>query len=190
MILEKNNPKTLTTLISLMHEGKAAVVPCDTIYGLSAIYGKGENVLRKIKERDKIKSFLILATAEQVKDLCTDIPDEIAKLWPCNLTTVLKLKSGGTIAVRVPDDEFLQNFLSKLGSPVYSTSVNISGTPSLLDFSSIQKAFEDKVSLLVKAGEIQGTTPSTIIDATQRPFKLLRQGSFDATSIIEKSEKR
>lgn len=184
MIVEKNNPQAIQMITTSMLEGKASIIPCDTIYGLSALYLKGEKTLIDLKGRDASKHFLVLATANQARELCRDIPEEIENLWPCPLTTILTLKTGGTIGVRVPDDSFLQDLLSQIGSPIYSTSVNQSGKPSLLDFESIFSEFGDKVDLVVKGPDVQGTTASTIIDATKRPFTLIRQGQFDASFLL------
>lgn len=187
MILSKTNPQTIRIITTSMLEGKACVLPCDTIYGLSALYIKGEQTLINLKGRDASKHFLILATAKQADMLCCDIPQEVKKLWPCPLTTILKLKTGGTIGVRVPDDPFLQQLLEALGTPVYSTSVNISGKPSLTDFNAICNEFAGKVDLFVKGAEEQGTTASTIVDVTSKPYRILRQGLFDASHLIESS---
>ena len=54
----------------------------------------------------------------------------------------------------------------------------------MLDFDSIVKRFGDKVDVLVKGLDVQGTTASTLIDATVKPFKLIRQGAYDASSLI------
>ena len=178
LILNKDNPETIPTLVEILKEGGTAVLPCDTIYGLSAIYGAGEGALRALKGRSETKPFLVIATMDQAKELIPEIPQEILDAWPAPLTAVLNTADGGTLAVRVPDDTFLQRVLFRLGSPLYSTSVNISGEPSLLDFRSIRNRFESYVDVIVRGMEIQGTTPSTLVDATSRPFRVLRQGSF------------
>lgn len=187
MILSKTNPQTIRIITSSMLEGKASVIPCDTIYGLCALYIEGENILINLKGRDASKHFLILATAKQADILCSDIPEEVKKLWPCPLTTILKLKTGGTIGVRVPDDPFLQELLETLGKPIYSTSVNMSGKPSLTDFNSICREFSEKVDIIVQGPETQGTTASTIVDVTSKPYKVLRQGLYDASELIQSS---
>ena len=101
------------------------------------------------------------------------------------MTVILPYIGGGTIGIRVPDDAFLLSVLDCVGSPIYSTSVNISGEPSLLDFDSIVKRFGDKVDVIVKGLDVQGTTASTLIDATVKPYKLIRQGVYDASSLID-----
>lgn len=184
MILNKTNPETLQTLTTLMAEGAVAVLPCDTIYGLCAIYGLGEKPLKEIKGRDADKPFLILATKEQATNLATDIPQEVLDSWPAPFTAILNTKEGGTIGIRVPDDPFLQKLLRALDSPIYSTSVNMSGEPTLVSFSNICNRFEALVDCLVRGPEIQGEVASTIIDVSKKPFKVLRQGLYNAEKLI------
>lgn len=186
MILDRNDAGTIGELSEILRRGGTAVIPCDTIYGLSSLYTFGEKALRDLKGRSDSKPFLVLATVDQAGELACDIPNEIIDAWPAPLTAVLKARKGGTIAVRVPDDAFLQALLAHLGCPFFSTSVNISGEPSLLDFNSIRERFEESVDVIVKGPDSQGTVPSTLIDATEKPFRILRNGAYDASALIEK----
>ena len=186
MILNKKDFDTVERVATILLNGGTAVIPCDTIYGLSAVFLKGEATLKALKGRDANKPFLVLATLDQARSLCPSIPSSIINAWPAPLTVILPYVAGGTIGIRVPDDAFLLSILEKVGSPIYSTSVNISGEPSLLDFDSIVKRFGDKVDVLVKGLDVQGTTASTLIDATVVPFKLIRQGAYDASSLINR----
>ena len=185
MILNKKNPETLDTISSIIRDGGVAILPCDTIYGLCAAYGIGEKPLMEIKGRERNKAFLVLATLEQAKMLCTDIPEDILASWPAALTVILNAKDGGTIAVRVPNDSFLQSVLNQTGCPIYSTSVNISGEQSLTSFSAICRRFESLVDVVVRGDENQGRVPSTLIDATIKPYRLVRQGLYDANALLK-----
>ena len=185
MILNKKNPETLGTISTIIRDGGVAILPCDTIYGLCAAYGIGEKPLMEIKGRDKNKAFLVLATIDQAKALCPVIPEDILESWPAALTVILNRREGGTIAVRVPNDSFLQELLSEVGCPIYSTSVNMAGEQSLTSLSAICKRFEALVDVVVRGDETQGAVPSTLIDATVKPYRLVRQGLYDATALIK-----
>lgn len=187
MIINKNDKNSEELICKILKQGDVAVLPCDTVYSLSSVYLKGEKKLKEVKERDANKPFLILATVEQVKKLCIEIPDSVLNTWPAPLTVILKQSSGHTLAVRVPDDKFILNLLNKLNSPIYSTSVNMSGEPFISSFNEIVSKFEKKVSLIVKGKEITDSLPSTLIDATCKPFKIIRQGSFNAETLIKES---
>ena len=77
MILNKSNPESIATASELLKNGSVCVLPCDTIYGLCAMYPIGEKALKEIKGRDANKPFLILATIKQAESLCVEIPSDI-----------------------------------------------------------------------------------------------------------------
>ncbi len=185
MVLNKNNPETIKKISNVILGGGVGVLPCDTIYGLCSLVGIGEKPLRYVKKRPDFKPFLLICTMDQVREIARDgIPADIESIWPAPLTVILNNKSGIPTAMRVPDDPFLQKLLTTIGSPLYSTSVNTSGEPTLLNFSEIRQRFECSVDFLVKGTESQGLVPSTLIDATCYPYKLLRQGAFDVSKLF------
>jgi len=183
LYIEQEN--TFNRTIELLNDNDVLVLPCDTIYGLCAKMGEAEETLRNIKKRRETKPFLVLATLEQAKELC-DIPQDIIDLWPCSLTAVLNKKDGGTLAIRVPADPFLQSILKELNSPIYSTSINESGYSSLTNIVDIILNYKDRVSAFVVDSEMQGQTPSTLINVTSKPYKILRQGSYQIPQDILK----
>lgn len=185
MIIDKADKNSIALCARAIMNGECVVIPCDTIYGLSSLYITGYKKLQALKGRDAGKPFLVLATLEQAQDICVSIPDDVLKCWPASLTVILNTKTGEKLGIRVPDDPWLQELLRTIGKPIYSTSVNISGEPSLLNFDDIYLLFGERVALCVKGFDVQGTTPSTLIDATVLPYKLLRQGSYDISNLIK-----
>ena len=55
----------------------------------------------------------------------------------------------------------------------------------MMNLSAISKRFEAIVDVIVRGEETQGKVPSTLIDATCKPYKLLRQGLYDASALIK-----
>ncbi|MFA6784960.1 MAG: Sua5/YciO/YrdC/YwlC family protein, partial [Sphaerochaeta sp.] len=160
-VLYKTVEGTLERVVELLQEDKVLVLPCDTIYGLCAQVGPAEKSLRAVKYRGETKPFLVLATLEQAKEMCL-VPEDIEEAWPCALTAILHNREGeGTTAVRVPADGFLQELLTKLGKPLYSTSVNESGYQTITNITDIIFAFKNRVPAFVVGSEKQGTVPST-----------------------------
>ena len=176
-VLYLEQDKTFKRTLELLNDNKVLVLPCDTIYGLCAKMGKGEETLRNIKYRKETKPFLILATLKQAQELC-HVPSEILDLWPCPLTVVLNKKEGGTLAIRVPSDPFLQALLTQLETPIYSTSINESGHTSLTNIMDIILNYKDRVPAFIVDSQKQGDIASTLLNATLSPYKLLRQGKF------------
>ena len=105
------------------------------------------------------------------------VPDELMERWPAPFTAILKAPDGSTHAVRVPSDPFIQDVIA-ISGPIFSTSVNFSGEPSLLSFDDILPVFSDSVDFIVRDTDVRGGLPSTLIDATEYPFRVLRQGGY------------
>ena len=183
-IFDINDGNTLKEVASLLKMGKVGVLPCDTIYGLSALANeKSEERIYEIKRRPKAKNFITLMTKEQAISTF-DIPKAIVNSWPAPLTAIVKGEDEKTHAIRVPNDNFILSLLEETG-PLWSTSVNFSGSPSLLTFEEIYKTFSPLVDFIVRKEDILSSSlPSTIIDCTVHPFKLVRMGAFDASSLI------
>lgn len=177
-IIEYKN-ENIPHIADLLKKGRIGAIPCDTIYGLSAAVGEeGSEKIYELKNRPKSKSFIVLMTKKQLKESSLIVPDDIFSLWPCQLTAVLSYPDGSTLAVRVPDDDFLENILT-LSGPIYSTSVNISGEKSMLTFSEVYSFFGDRLDFIVKTEKTGEGKSSTLVDATKKPYRILREGSYD-----------
>ena len=81
------------------------------------------------------------------------------------------------MALRVPRDPLLAGLLRRLGRPLASTSVNRAGQAPLWRIREIVAEFEREVDLVVDAGDLEGRIPSTIVDLSVRPWRLLRPGA-------------
>jgi len=84
-----------------------------------------------------------------------------------------------TVALRVPKDAMLVRLMERLERPLFSTSVNPAGKPALWRIADILASFEGRVDLVVDAGDRPGGVPSTILDVTGRPFRVLRRGAVE-----------
>lgn len=154
------------------------IMPCDTIYGIVAIPAS-EARIGRLKGRGQGKAFLRLIGDESWLARYTDaaLAPELRPFWPGPLTVVFPDRAGGTIALRVPADQRLRDLLVALDQPLASTSVNAEGEQPLGRIAQIVRRFESQVDLVVDGGDRIDATPSTILDVTVRPYRVLRQGS-------------
>jgi L-threonylcarbamoyladenylate synthase len=179
MVIAAGSPEALPKLQVILGNGGVAVVPCDTIYGLVGIAPDTEARIRAIKGRGEDKPFLqLVADSEGASRIAFPAPPRLAKYWPGPLTIILPAYAGGTIALRVPDSEFLRGLIQSIGRSLYSTSVNRAGQAPLWRIGEIVESFESAVELVLDAGDLPGASPSTMVDATSRPFRVVRQGSL------------
>ena len=179
MVIKFGNPDLLKTVSQTLLNDGVVIIPTDTLYGFSCIQGKGEHRIEEIKGRGTGKHFLKLALKEQLTMLTPELPDsKLLSYWPGPLTLILKGINSPTEGIRVPDNRFIQELLEKVGEPVISTSVNYSGEQPMTSIEEIIKEFEDKVDLIVDAGVLPKSLPSTIIDLSDGTLNLVRQGQL------------
>ena len=187
----------------ILAAGEVAVLPTESLYGLSVLADSevGRQRLLELKRSASKRPFVGLAATLEVVEAVVDAqacPGSLAflrRVWPAPLSAVLPLRralpwgepleSGGTAAFRVPAHARLRDLLAALGRIVLSTSVNVSGEPPLRTMASIHEAFgADDVWMFRDARlERQATNPllpepSTLVDCTVWPPRVLRAGAF------------
>lgn len=185
MVIPKNDARSMTLCTRYLKRNRVIVVPCDTIYGFVGRVPDTDSRIRQIKGREEKKPFLMLIASPDIRSFSeTVIPPALSALWPGPLTMIVTLNEQAkrqlgfpTAAVRCPDDPFLIELIRSAGGWLYSTSVNRCGSPPLTDIASIAAEFADEVPLLVDGGSLTGQ-PSTLLDLTVRPFRLLRRGAL------------
>lgn len=165
-------------IAELLIKGEVGIFPCDTIYGICAcVNDANADRIYEIKQRPQAKSFIELMVKEDIVNRGLKVDEELIKRWPAPFTAIVFNSEGTTTAVRVPSDEFLQKLL-KMTGPIYSTSVNYSGQMSLLTFDDILPVFEESVDFIVRAPKLAPGQSSTLINATEKPYKVIRQGAY------------
>lgn len=167
-------------LIELLSDGGVAIFPCDTIYGIHGRVPETEEAIRCVKERDTKPFIQLIASPEDLlRHLQNPLPSSLFSLWPGAITLIVRKFDGEKVAYRVPSDPSLREVIRSVGSPLFSTSVNISGQEPLWRISDIQSQFGDTVPMIIDGGDIPFRHPSTIVDVTAEPYRLLRKGAVD-----------
>jgi L-threonylcarbamoyladenylate synthase len=171
--------------------GIVLAIPTESSYGLAAdpLSQRGVDRVLALKGREPGKPLLVLCAGRSQLDglgIAADpgVLDRFFAIWPAPLTVVLPLArpipascGAPSLAVRVPAHEGLRAMLSGIG-PVTGTSLNRSGQPPCVDPDEIVKLFEAEVDVLVDGGRTPGGAPSTLLDATADPPRVLREGAF------------
>ena len=172
------DPALFNILLQILAQGGIAVMPCDTIYGIVGPAPDSEKRIKALKGREEKKAFIHLIASYAMMSEFTDLalPDALKDYWPGPLTLIFPAKKGGAVALRLPEDHLLRKIMQEMEKPLFSTSVNLSGEDPLWRIQDILFSFKDKVDLIVDAGDLPGRKPSTILDITTRPFRLVRQG--------------
>lgn len=180
-MISTEDKKNYYRLVDTVRSGGVAIIRCDTIYGIVGIAPDTQQRIRRIKGRGEDSPFVRLIQSADWLPRITDqkLPAALRAYWPGPLTLIFPSREGGSVALRVPKDDQLQRLLEEIDQPLFSTSVNRSQEQALWRIKDIIEQFEHKVDLIVDTGDIKAGQPSTILDITQRPFRLLRQGALE-----------
>lgn len=170
-------------------QGAVGVIPTDTVYGLACIATDKNAVARlyELKSREHKPGTLIAASIDQLVEL--GIPRRyltaVEQYWPNPLSVVIPcgealeyLHMGKrSLAMRIPDDRQLVDFLSQTG-PLLTTSANQPGEPPAETLEQAQQYFGESVDYYVDAGDRGSRPPSTIIRVVDDAIEILRQGAI------------
>jgi L-threonylcarbamoyladenylate synthase len=188
-------PAALAEAAEALASGQIVGLPTDTVYGLAVDAsrpGAADRIfVAKGRPRGVVLPVLV-ADQDQVESLVADIPetarDLMARFWPGALTIVLRRRPGvnldlgdpaATIGVRCPDHAVALG-LCRLAGPLATTSANVHGEPPAHDAAEV--AAMVGVAVVLDAGRCDGA-PSSVVDCTVSPPKLLRAGAVEWKAV-------
>ncbi len=176
-----------------LREGRVLTYPTETTYALggNALVPALVESIYRLKGRDPEKPLLLLIDGSRgLADWVGGVPPGAAVLmerfWPGPLTLVFRAGRGlpphlpdarGTVALRWSPHLLVAELLALGGVPLIGTSANRSGTPDLNSVQAVLAAFPGAPLLAVDGGPPPGGLPSTVLDVSERPFRVLRPGA-------------
>lgn len=96
------------------------------------------------------------------------------------------------IGLRIPDYKIVNQLLATFNRPLAATSANISGEKESVKIKDVLEQFKNQKhqpDLILDAGNLKPSLPSTVIDLTNFKIKILREGGFSKRKISEILEK-
>ncbi len=196
-----NTIEKLSQASELLKTGQLVAVPTETVYGLAG-NGLDEQAVEQIYEvkgRPQVKPLsLMVPDAGAMERCCREVPPQARVLakrfWPGPLTIVLRSKElvpaivragGETVGLRCPDHPMTLELLRLSGIPFAAPSANPSGEPSPKTAEEVKAYFDGKIAAIVDGGPCGLGKESTILDMSQKPFRILRQGALPAVEIAD-----
>ena len=166
----------------------------DTFYGLGVDPFNAAAVakIRELKGREENKPILLLLSDASVADrFIADrseaFEDVAERFWPGPLTIVgvavselpPEITAGtGTVGVRVPADDDVRELVRVCGGALTATSANPSGKEPARSAQEVLEYFGDGIDLVIDGGEVTATQPSTVLDVTTTPPRVVREGGI------------
>ena len=176
-------------------------VPTETFYALAVNPFQEEALARlfALKDRAPEKPVLVMVDGpERLNQVAREVPGLARRLMenfcPGPLSIIFpslphlpRLLTGGTgtIAVRQPRQALTCRLIAALGFPITGTSANRTGGQPLVRGDEVAREFGDHLDLILEAGPCPGGLPSTIVDVTNSPPRLVRAGAIPAAELAE-----
>ena len=180
--------------VEALKAGKAVVFPTDTVYGLgvSVEHARTPRAIYDLKQRDAGKPIAwLVGGVEALDEYGVEVPDYArvlaAKHWPGALTIIVRANESvpeafrsevGTIGLRMPDCKTTLDLIESVGSPLATSSANVSGCPDSSSAESIDRSLLEKVAASIVNDVVSGGVASTVIDCSQGKIVVVRQGTI------------
>lgn len=190
-------PAALAAAVRVLREGGLVAFPTETFYGLGANALDPEAVARvfRAKGRPSDKPLLVLVDSlEMAGRVAAEIPAVARRLaaryWPGPLTLILparpevpgSLTAGTrTVGVRISGHPLARALVRAAGIPVTAPSANPHGGASPRTAGEVLAGLGDRLDLVLDGGPSPGGPPSTVLDVTVIPPRVLRAGAVPLT---------
>lgn len=184
----------------VLRRGGLVAFPTDTLYALGANAldpAAIERVLTvKGRHHGKPLSVLVPSVEAAAALVAASLPDGAQALmrafWPGALTVVVRASAKipsvltaatGTVGLRMPAGAVAQALLAAFAGPIIGTSANKTGAADPADAKTVQKAIGGQIDLVLDGGRVTLGVPSTVIDCTAEPARILREGAISRTAL-------
>ena len=177
----------LTRAAQLIRGGGVVAFPTDTVYGLGADAADdvAQRRIYKIKGRPAGLPLILMAAAESQLAgwVHVDARTEavIRRWWPGPLTVILHALGGGTLGVRIPNNEVALELLRASG-PLMTTSANLHGNDPAM--TAEEAAQLPDLTAILDGGRAPGGIASTVLDLTGPEPHILREGAISTADLL------
>jgi L-threonylcarbamoyladenylate synthase len=189
----------LAEAVAALEAGQVLAAPTETFYGLVADAFNVQALcqLNRLKRKPADTPILVLladpSAVHQVSDALPERFHALADMfWPGPLTLVIPAAPGvpseisggrGTVAVRVPGLALPRRVAARLGRPITGISANLHGEQPCRTALDVSRTFPDCLGMILDGGPTPGGAPSTILDISVSPPRILRRGIVPSSSL-------
>lgn len=183
-------PRKIRRAVEVLEQGGVIAYPTDTVYGLGCDLTNKHAIDRlyalKGMERTQKLSFICPDLSDIARYAIVDNPvyRVLRRFLPGPYTFILQATRDvpklvqmkrRSVGIRIPALQAPRSLAQELGRPILSTTAARPGEEAFIDPHEIHAAFPGLA--LVLDGGAGGITPTTVVDLTQSPPAVLRQGA-------------
>ena len=181
-------------VVKCLKEGGLIIYPTDTVYGMGCDIHNARAVericqIKGIKPNKNNFSFICndLSNISDYAKISTATFKLMKKHLPGPFTFILEgnnkvpkvlAQNKKTVGIRIPDNVIPRIIVQELGNPIITTSLH--DDDDILEYPTdpelIFEKFQNLVDIVIDGG-YGNNVPSTIVDATNEDFEMIRQGA-------------
>ena len=193
------SPESIQQAGAMLRAGGVAVFPTETVYGVGADIRSASAVGRVFGLKDRSPSQPLMAHCsspvqmlEYVAEVSEWVQPLISRFWPGPLALIFRatdkvpsvaVGGGKTIGIRMVGHPVTRDLLEELGAPIAGTSANLHGEPATSRFDAVSPKLLEQVDVALDAGLCGRDVPSTVLDVTCDPPRLVRLGAVSIQEI-------
>tara|TARA_B110000027_G_scaffold27296_1_gene29844 strand:- start:1278 stop:1895 length:618 start_codon:yes stop_codon:yes gene_type:complete len=187
------NPKFLEEAARILNQGKLIIFPTDTVYGIGCLSNNEKGLARYEKVKGvKIEQAALSFLFQDIRELTKYVQHMnstrfklVKKLLPGPYALIMNsspklpkpFHKRKTIGVRISSHIVLQKLLPLLDAPIITSSLH--NSDEILDYTTdpevLFQEWEPNIALMLSDGYGQNI-PSTVLDLTEEPFQIVREG--------------
>jgi len=187
-----DNTTLFRSACRILRSGGVIAFPTESSYGLGAHFENASACGRifDLKGRDPESPLPLLIPDGRwlrlwAAELSPGTVRVAERFWPGVLTLIVRagpsvpahlVSADGKIGLRMPFHPVALALLRMHGEPVTGTSANRSGEPGLTTGAEVERVFGPRIDLILDAGPTPGAAPSTVLDVSVDPPRVLRSG--------------
>lgn len=186
-------------------DGRPCIFPTDTVYGVGVAVcaASGPDILFDVKQRDAGKPIAwLVGSIDDLQRYGKNLPSAVCQLvqrfWPGALTVIVEASDSvpvsyrsesGTIGLRMPANETTLALIRRAGSPLATTSANISGRAAVSRFESLDAELLARVGCALRdpIESLHSGVASTVVDCTGGGLRMVREGGITFKDIAAQS---
>ncbi len=185
-------------VVQTLKRGGVAVIPTDTVYGAVCGISHGGAVRRiyALKQMASKKPLSILVDDMQTvgryaRGVSTPVFRMMKRVLPGPYTFIFRasdevpkimLHQRKTIGIRMPDHAIVLAVLAEVGEPLLTTSIRNPHDDFVNDPNEIEERLGSQIDVVVDGGVLK-PVPSTVVDFSEDPPVLVREGKGDLAAL-------
>jgi len=182
--------------VEILNRGGIIIFPTDTAIGIGCRIDNEDTVkkLFDIRKRDYNKAVPVLVDSvamaqKYLRPINPKVLERlISKFWPGALTIILPCKikkvpelvrgGGENLGVRIPNHSVILEVIKRIGTPLLAPSANFQGEKTPYRFEDLNPSLIKLVDYVLKSKTGNLMRPSTVIDCSKKPWKVIREGAI------------